>query len=147
MLWEAFNGFKTILKTCISLPTSIPVPFPAKTQINIHKLGGGGGALGKRVRGGEREREDRMAARAAETMLRYVFDGCLSMQDTEIERRPYHRNCSCAMHKLKGASSGACSHQRKISFPEKHPRTQSSLASKSSSGSFRRKEVMNYCQT
>ncbi|KAG6676716.1 hypothetical protein I3843_15G156900 [Carya illinoinensis] len=90
-----------------------------------------------------------MAAGAAETMLRCVFDGCLSMQDKEIERRPYHRNCSCAMHNLKGASSSDCFHQRKISFPNKHSRTENSLsiaASKSSYGSVRRKEVRNYCQ-
>ncbi|KAF9614440.1 hypothetical protein IFM89_018585 [Coptis chinensis] len=38
----------------------------------------------------------------AEGLLRCVFDGCLSVSDIEIERRPYHRNCSCALHKSKG---------------------------------------------
>ncbi|KAG6676715.1 hypothetical protein I3842_15G165300 [Carya illinoinensis] len=70
-----------------------------------------------------------MSSGAAEMMLRdCVFDGCLSMQDMGKERRPYHRNCSCALHKLKVGSSNACSHQRNISFPKKHSWTDCSLS-------------------
>ncbi|KAF7849455.1 hypothetical protein BT93_L0765 [Corymbia citriodora subsp. variegata] len=60
-----------------------------------------------------------MATTAAETMLRCVFDGSLLINDVEIERRPYHRNCGCALHKLKGSHSTACSHHNRISFPRK----------------------------
>ncbi|CAN0900657.1 hypothetical protein LINGRAHAP2_LOCUS20964 [Linum grandiflorum] len=32
-----------------------------------------------------------------------VLDACIiSIFDTEINRRPYHRNCDCALHKKKG---------------------------------------------
>ncbi|KAB2618840.1 hypothetical protein D8674_014709 [Pyrus ussuriensis x Pyrus communis] len=50
-------------------------------------------------------------------MFQGVFEGSLSMQDTEIERRPYHKNCSCALH----SKSGVCSNagQRNLSFPKK----------------------------
>ncbi|KAL8265450.1 hypothetical protein R6Q59_023580 [Mikania micrantha] len=27
------------------------------------------------------------------------FEGCITSGDLEITRRPYHRNCSCALHK------------------------------------------------
>jgi hypothetical protein len=80
-----------------------------------------------------------MATGAVDMMLRCVFQGSLSMHDMEIERRPYHRNCSCALHKLKDVSSiNACSsHQRNVSFPKKHSWTDccslSISASKSSS--------------
>ncbi|PRQ46210.1 hypothetical protein RchiOBHm_Chr2g0086591 [Rosa chinensis] len=57
-----------------------------------------------------------------------VFEGSLSMQDTEIERRPYHKNCNCALHKSKrGACSDACPQQRNISFPKKQLWTDGSL--------------------
>ncbi|KAL7190964.1 hypothetical protein ACSBR2_023103 [Camellia fascicularis] len=57
-----------------------------------------------------------MATGAADMMLWCVS---LSMHDIEIERRPYHRNCSCALHKSKGASSTACFQHRNILFSQK----------------------------
>ncbi|XVE71576.1 hypothetical protein DITRI_Ditri10aG0162400 [Diplodiscus trichospermus] len=60
-----------------------------------------------------------MATGAAEMMLRCVFEGSITMQDSLIERRPYHRNCDCALHKLKGVFSSACSRSRNLSFPKK----------------------------
>ncbi|XVE98488.1 hypothetical protein REPUB_Repub03eG0110900 [Reevesia pubescens] len=62
-----------------------------------------------------------MATGAAEMMFRCVFEGSIVMQDSLIERRPYHRNCDCALHKLKGVCSSACSRTRNISFPKKQP--------------------------
>ena len=73
-----------------------------------------------------------MAAGAAEAMLRCVFDGSISMSDMEIERRPYHRNCSCAMHKLKGVCSNACSQQKNISYSKKQSWDDCSLSIKAS---------------
>ncbi|GMI84246.1 hypothetical protein HRI_002093900 [Hibiscus trionum] len=59
-------------------------------------------------------------AAAAETMLRCVLGGSLSMQEMEVDRRPYHRNCSCALHNLKGSvCSSACSRTRNISFTKR----------------------------
>ncbi|XWS73030.1 hypothetical protein CRYUN_Cryun02cG0091000 [Craigia yunnanensis] len=62
-----------------------------------------------------------MATGAAEMMFRCVFEGSITMQDSLIERRPYHRNCDCALHKLKGVCSSSCSRTRNISFPKKQP--------------------------
>ncbi|PRQ46211.1 hypothetical protein RchiOBHm_Chr2g0086601 [Rosa chinensis] len=65
---------------------------------------------------------------ASGMMFQRVFEGSLSMQDTEIERRPYHKNCNCALHKSKrGACSDACPQQRNISFPKKQSWTDGSL--------------------
>ncbi|KAK8683026.1 hypothetical protein V6N13_039101 [Hibiscus sabdariffa] len=61
-----------------------------------------------------------MATGAAEMMFRCVFDGSIAMQDSLIERRPYHRNCECALHKLKGGCSSTCnSRTTRLSFPKK----------------------------
>ncbi|XP_048134033.1 uncharacterized protein LOC125314841 [Rhodamnia argentea] len=60
-----------------------------------------------------------MATVAAETVLWCVVDGSLSMNDVEIKRRPYHRNCGCAFHKLKGNRPTACSHHENMSFPKR----------------------------
>ncbi|CAN6540680.1 unnamed protein product [Malus baccata var. baccata] len=57
------------------------------------------------------------SVRVSGTMFQCVFEGSLSMQDTGIERRPYHKNCSCALHSKAGVCSNAC--QRNISFPKK----------------------------
>ncbi|CAI0388652.1 unnamed protein product [Linum tenue] len=35
-----------------------------------------------------------------------MFDACISIFDMEKRRRPYHRFCDCALHKLKRSSSG-----------------------------------------
>ncbi|KAM7472972.1 hypothetical protein LguiA_011155 [Lonicera macranthoides] len=59
-----------------------------------------------------------MALVAAKILIGYGVDGSITMHDVEIERRPYHRNCSCALHK-KGPFSNICSQHGKISFPKK----------------------------
>ncbi|KAG2332034.1 hypothetical protein Bca52824_003214 [Brassica carinata] len=58
---------------------------------------------------------------AADGIFRCIFEGCISGIDSAIERRPYHKNCDCALH------DGAGKRQRKscrrhgssesISFP------------------------------
>lgn len=60
---------------------------------------------------------------ATKMMLQCVLEGSISMHDMEVEHRPYHRNCSCAMHKVKGSCSNACPQQMNISFPKKQPQT------------------------
>ncbi|KAL2481210.1 hypothetical protein Adt_34176 [Abeliophyllum distichum] len=74
-----------------------------------------------------------MATGAADLMFRHVFEGSLSMCDIDIERRPYHRNCTCALHKQKGTCSKAVSHSRNISFPKKELWNKCSLISVSAS--------------
>ncbi|XVE71575.1 hypothetical protein DITRI_Ditri10aG0162300 [Diplodiscus trichospermus] len=69
-----------------------------------------------------------MAAGTAKMMLRCVLEGSLAMHDLEIERRPYHRNCGCALHNLKGVCSSACSRTRNISFPKKQAWSDFSLS-------------------
>ncbi|XP_022867076.1 uncharacterized protein LOC111386829 [Olea europaea var. sylvestris] len=56
-----------------------------------------------------------MATGAAALMFHHVFDGSLSMYDMDIERRPYHRNCTCALHKQKATCSNAVSHASTVS--------------------------------
>ncbi|KAM7472971.1 hypothetical protein LguiA_011154 [Lonicera macranthoides] len=60
-----------------------------------------------------------MATVVAKMMLGCGVDGSVSLHDVEIERRPYHRNYSCALHKSKGKFSNACSHHRNVSFTKK----------------------------
>ncbi|KAF8108634.1 hypothetical protein N665_0106s0034 [Sinapis alba] len=47
-----------------------------------------------------------MAAGSVDGMFRNIFEGCISSCDASIERRPYHKNCSCALHKR------SCRHKR-----------------------------------
>ncbi|KAL5774817.1 hypothetical protein ACOSP7_012374 [Xanthoceras sorbifolium] len=54
---------------------------------------------------------------AAEMVLGCVFNiGSLSLHDLTIERRPYHKNCSCALHDLKGVCSKTCLKKNNLSF-------------------------------
>ncbi|RXH74314.1 hypothetical protein DVH24_029035 [Malus domestica] len=67
-------------------------------------------------------------------MFQCVFEGSLSMQDTEIERRPYHKNCGCALHSNAGVCSNAC--QRNISFPKKQSWSDGTLCMQASAINF-----------
>ncbi|KAL0427440.1 UNVERIFIED_CONTAM: hypothetical protein Slati_2918800 [Sesamum latifolium] len=62
-----------------------------------------------------------MATGSAVFMFRCVFDGSLQMRDTDMERRPYHRNCKCALHKPKAdcPHSAASQWRKNVSFPTK----------------------------
>jgi len=80
----------------------------------------------------QENRSGDMATAAAQTMLRCLIDGSISMHDMEIERRPYHRNCGCALHESKGTHSAACFQNRNISFPKKQLRNDCSLSLESS---------------
>ncbi|KAK3033180.1 hypothetical protein RJ639_036972 [Escallonia herrerae] len=73
-----------------------------------------------------------MSTAAAEMMLQCVYNGSLSVHDTDIERRPYHRNCSCALHKSKGACPTACLQHGNFSFTKKQKWNDCSLSKTSS---------------
>ncbi|KAJ7957473.1 Mucin-5AC like [Quillaja saponaria] len=42
-----------------------------------------------------------MAAGVVEMRVWSVFGGSISVHNTEVQRKPYHKNCSCALHKMK----------------------------------------------
>ncbi|XLR51589.1 hypothetical protein S83_002261 [Arachis hypogaea] len=74
-----------------------------------------------------------------------VYEGSMSMQDTDVERRPYHKNCGCALHNSnseKGVCFNACPHQRCISFNKKISWNHCSLRAKSSNFSSRDKTLI-----
>ncbi|KAI3771796.1 hypothetical protein L6452_02964 [Arctium lappa] len=60
-----------------------------------------------------------MATGAARMMLHCVFEGSLSMSEMDKERRPYHKNCSCVLHKPKDETPRACIHHGRISYSKK----------------------------
>ncbi|OAY31777.1 uncharacterized protein LOC110600516 [Manihot esculenta] len=70
-----------------------------------------------------------MASGAAEGFFRYLYDGCLSGADTGIERRPYHRNCRCALH---NKSKESCPHgmpkSKNVSYPIRRSWSEGCLA-------------------
>ncbi|KAJ9163010.1 hypothetical protein P3X46_022732 [Hevea brasiliensis] len=70
-----------------------------------------------------------MATGAADGFFRYVYDGCLSGGDTGIERRPYHRNCRCALH---NNSKDSCPHGmskcKNVSYPVRRSWSEGCLA-------------------
>ncbi|GKE25897.1 zinc finger, SWIM-type containing protein [Tanacetum coccineum] len=43
-----------------------------------------------------------------------VFGGSISSDDLGLQHRPYHRNCSCALHNSVGGHN--CSHVAKVSY-------------------------------
>ncbi|KAI3709337.1 hypothetical protein L2E82_39097 [Cichorium intybus] len=57
-------------------------------------------------------------------MFQRVYGGCISTDDLAIRRRPYHHNCSCALHKSGG---GHCSHVAKVSYPIRRSWSESSI--------------------
>ncbi|KAK1403470.1 Cyclophilin-like peptidyl-prolyl cis-trans isomerase family protein [Heracleum sosnowskyi] len=61
-----------------------------------------------------------MDAAAGHMMLQCPFDSSLSMSDMDIERRPYHRNCSCALHKQKDERPTSCFKHGNVAFAKKH---------------------------
>ncbi|KAL4571417.1 hypothetical protein LXL04_018176 [Taraxacum kok-saghyz] len=60
-----------------------------------------------------------MATGIAAMMLQCVFEGSLSVSEVDKERRPYHKNCSCALHKPEDETPKACFHHTRISFAKK----------------------------
>ncbi|KAK1292015.1 hypothetical protein QJS10_CPB17g00256 [Acorus calamus] len=58
-------------------------------------------------------------------LIQCVFVGCLAIFNVEIKRRPYHRNCHCALHGSSGRASKVCMHEEKISYPIRRDRCMS----------------------
>ncbi|XP_010557630.1 PREDICTED: uncharacterized protein LOC104826568 [Tarenaya hassleriana] len=55
-----------------------------------------------------------MATGAVDGMFRSVFEGCISGCDAAIERRPYHKNCGCALHDRSSSPGRKSQIQRRI---------------------------------
>lgn len=61
----------------------------------------------------KKERITMASAGASQFIPRGVFEGSISGHDKRVERRPYHKNCDCALHNLKkGICNKACPQQR-----------------------------------
>ncbi|KAB5514557.1 hypothetical protein DKX38_028463 [Salix brachista] len=69
-----------------------------------------------------------MATGSADGFFRYVYDGCLSGGDMGMDRRPYHRNCRCALHKSKENCPHALPRCKNVSYPIKRSWSEGSLA-------------------
>ncbi|KAL7589317.1 hypothetical protein Lser_V15G37920 [Lactuca serriola] len=55
---------------------------------------------------------------AGDAIFGNVFGGCISSDEFGIDRRPYHRNCSCALHKSgENICPHASHHKQKVSYP------------------------------
>ncbi|OWM72850.1 uncharacterized protein LOC116194321 [Punica granatum] len=69
-----------------------------------------------------------MATGAADGFLRC---GCISGFDSGVERRPYHKNCSCALHEKKkggGCPLAGAGKNRSVSYPIRRAWSEGSLA-------------------
>ncbi|ESW10436.1 hypothetical protein PHAVU_009G209300 [Phaseolus vulgaris] len=68
---------------------------------------------------------------AADGLFRPIYEGCISAYDNDVERRPYHRNCSCALHN-KSRRGRACSHKmprcNSVSYPVRRAWSEGNLA-------------------
>ncbi|XP_057968343.1 uncharacterized protein LOC131157903 [Malania oleifera] len=71
-----------------------------------------------------------MASGAADGLLRCVFEGCISGVDTAVDRRPYHRNCGCALHKSRRGAKcpHSLSRSPNVSYPIRRAWSEGCLA-------------------
>ncbi|KZV58621.1 hypothetical protein F511_43696, partial [Dorcoceras hygrometricum] len=70
---------------------------------------------------------------AGDGLLRGLFEGCISGGDTSVQRRPYHKNCGCALHN----SRGHCPHMSRynnVSYPVRRSWSEGCLSLMASSG-------------
>ncbi|KAL8040749.1 hypothetical protein ABFS82_10G117300 [Erythranthe guttata] len=65
---------------------------------------------------------------AGDGLLRGMFEGCISGGDMGVQRRPYHKNCKCAMHKARGHCAHSSSRYANVSYPIRRSWSEGSLA-------------------
>ncbi|CAN8232498.1 unnamed protein product [Cochlearia groenlandica] len=58
-----------------------------------------------------------MSAGAVDGIFRNIFEGCISSCDAAIERRPYHKNCGCALHERSQGGGGGGKSTKQGSSP------------------------------
>ncbi|KAJ4709665.1 Zinc finger, SWIM-type [Melia azedarach] len=77
---------------------------------------------------------------AADGLFRCIYEGCISGYDTGIERRPYHRNCGCALHTKSGSGNrhppGLPQCKKNVSYPMRRSYSEGSLVLASYSSSY-----------
>lgn len=61
---------------------------------------------------------------SADGIFRSIFEGCISGLDSAIERRPYHKNCGCALHD-KSSGAGKNQNQRRPPSCRRHGSSES----------------------
>ncbi|TKY73066.1 Cyclophilin peptidyl-prolyl cis-trans isomerase family protein isoform 1 [Spatholobus suberectus] len=66
---------------------------------------------------------------AADGLFRPIYAGCISGHDNDVERRPYHRNCGCALHSK--SRNKSCAHRaprcNSVSYPMRRAWSEGSL--------------------
>ncbi|TYJ29186.1 hypothetical protein E1A91_A06G053500v1 [Gossypium mustelinum] len=78
-----------------------------------------------------------MATGAADGIFRsLLYEGCISDCDINIERRPYHRNCRCALHdkSLGRNCSRSFPKSKNVSYPMRRSWSEGCLAMVAASG-------------
>ncbi|KAL3747862.1 hypothetical protein ACJRO7_016644 [Eucalyptus globulus] len=68
------------------------------------------------------------ATGGSEGLFRPFYEGCLSGCDGGIGRRPYHRNCGCALHKEGRNCSHANLKSMSLSYPIRKSWSEGNLA-------------------
>ncbi|KAK8597900.1 hypothetical protein V6N13_095294 [Hibiscus sabdariffa] len=79
-----------------------------------------------------------MATGAVDGFFRSLpYEGCICGSDLDVERRPYHRNCRCALHdkSLHGNCSCFFPKSKKVSYPVRRSWNEGCLAHSSPSPS------------
>ncbi|XP_038700565.1 uncharacterized protein LOC119997538 [Tripterygium wilfordii] len=64
---------------------------------------------------------------ASDGLLRYFYEGCISSGDTGIQRRPYHRNCGCALHNKGKNCPHGLNKGKNVSYPIRRSWSEGSL--------------------
>ncbi|XP_051131221.1 uncharacterized protein LOC127251533 [Andrographis paniculata] len=65
---------------------------------------------------------------AGEGLIRGLLEGCISAGDMGIERRPYHKNCKCALHKDRRSRCAHSAAHKSISYPMRRTWSEGCLA-------------------
>ncbi|TKY54746.1 Cyclophilin peptidyl-prolyl cis-trans isomerase family protein isoform 1 [Spatholobus suberectus] len=64
-----------------------------------------------------------------------VYEGCISGYDNCVERRPYHRNCGCALHNKPFNCTHKLQRCNNVSYPMRRAWSEGSLVLANSSSS------------
>ncbi|BAT79873.1 uncharacterized protein LOC124828490 [Vigna umbellata] len=67
---------------------------------------------------------------AADGLFRPIYEGSISAYDNDVERRPYHRNCSCALHSKSGRGKPCRNKSQRcnsVSYPMRRAWSEGSL--------------------
>ena len=73
---------------------------------------------------------------AADGVFKCVYEGCIAGCDNVIERRPYHRNCTCALHESRktSCSSHGLPKSKSVSYPIRKSWSEGCLALAAAAG-------------